>query len=472
MDQLHKISGNQVYLLWRNLSFGLLMFMLLIACTKILPFYLAPVLALGVALIYYRSLFFQSHNENDPKGIDISCHLVSYCLFYCVICYCVVGITINVLYAWGIIIVPSELIFFNYPYLITLLLLPCSFFTVLLMVLRGRKIWICASCPHRKNSGVERSLSSRLFEKEARVQIYNLLAVFGLLSVMVWTYFLTVYSNVNQNDRDNYVFIWMVLIVFLCDEIYFIYRYVNIFEILRNCDEIATTEEISNISARTYVRLYVLCDDAIYVDPRTLDPLVLDRDVIDTPFQSKRNVNGMSDSEVKEMIEQSYGLHGGELRFFYGRKMNHNSERSLLRYFYFIDGKAKDCESIKVPGEWMDFKDLKKVYDKDVKNIAPLMTADLIRLATIMITSKMYDSEGRRLNNIRSYRPTFHMSDLRHAKMDFQDDKWIAVSEFNEDTPFYKLKRFWQLFIGKQLKISKRRSINKNTSITKEHRHE
>lgn len=310
---------------------------------------------------------------------------------------------------------------------------------------------VCKDCRRHYGRKLERGLSGLLFEREARAQIYNLLILFGLLSAIVWAYYLTVYSDVDQNERDNYVFVYIVLIAFVCDEIYFIYRYINLYTELCETNEIISEDEIQDISTRTYLRAYIMCDDALYVNTHAIDLAVGNHEVIDTPYQSKRYINGLTDDEVQQLIESALGVQGGELRFFFGRKMGNVGDRSLLRYFYFMEGKAEDYPKLKLPGEWMQFSDIKKLYKEDPNKFALLFTSDLIRLSTIIVTSKTYDSEGRRRNSIRAYRPNFTLRDVRECNLDFQDDKWIEISKFNADTPFYTLKRFWKQIKGKQL---------------------
>ena len=76
--------------------------------------------------------------------------------------------------------------------------------------------------------------------------------------------------------------------------------------------------------------------------------------------------------------------------------------------------------------------------------MAELGVYDLSRLATIMLTEKIFDENGFRKSGIRSYSPTFNLLEVRKSKIDFQDDKWIEISLFNSDTSFYKLKRWWK----------------------------
>lgn len=455
MTEFNKVNRMQLYLLWRNLSFGLLMFIILIACTRLLPFYFAPVLGLGAALVFYRQLYHRKYSASPLDGLK-SCDIVGYCFFYCMVAYCVISITVNVLYAWGLILIPRELVFFTNPYLVSPVLLPISFLTVLVVILRGRHLGVCRECNNQFGNKFEKGFSGMLFEHESRVQLYNLLFVFGILSLIIWVYFLYGYSDVNQNDRDYYIFVWLDMIVFIIDEIYFIYRYVNIYHELEQEDKIISDDELDKVYAKTYLRVYLICDDAMYLDRHSVDSLIKGHEVMDTPLQTRRNCNGMSKDEVLEMVESSYGISGGELKFFFGRRMLSGGERSLLRYFYFLDGKAEDQKPVKMSGEWVKFSDIKAQYASDPKSMSVNMVSDLMRIATIIITSKIYDEEGRRRYGLKSYKPSFTMSEIRNSTLDFQDNKWINIAAFNSDVPHYRIKKWWRQLRGRYLPTAMR----------------
>ena len=74
--------------------------------------------------------------------------------------------------------------------------------------------------------------------------------------------------------------------------------------------------------------------------------------------------------------------------------------------------------------------------------------ADITRLATIVLTQKIFDEKGYRKNKLKSYHPNFTLKEVRDSDTDFQDDKWIRISLFNSDTPMYSLKRWFRQMIG------------------------
>ena len=163
-----------------------------------------------------------------------------------------------------------------------------------------------------------------------------------------------------------------------------------------------------------------------------------------TSFITKRAVNGIPLPEVLSIIQRLTGVKDGELRFFYGRKSPDLKNHSLLRYFYFLDGKPEDYPELPLDGEWVDFDDVKRMYTHTPGKFAPRAISDLSRLATIILTEKIFTEDGKRKSKIKSYSPTFNLRDVRASQLDFQDDKWVRISMFNSDTPFYKIKKLFK----------------------------
>ena len=91
------------------------------------------------------------------------------------------------------------------------------------------------------------------------------------------------------------------------------------------------------------------------------------------------------------------------------------------------------------------------VYNQRPDLMATLAINDLTRLATIVVTQKMYDEEGKRRNKLKSYSPSFDLIDVRDSKLNFQEDKWLKVSEFNVDKPLFRIRKLIKrLIVGKR----------------------
>lgn len=442
VENLRKISSLQLYRLWKNLSIGLLVYIVLIACTRLLPFFMAPILALGACLLLYTVIY------NHRKREDHNCLVTLYAFFCCLMVYCIVSILVNTAYAWGLILVPDELIFFNDPYIPSLVIMPLSFLTMLVIYLRRNKLMICKECRLRNGDKWERGLFGLILDHETRIQLVNLVWLFGGISAIVWTYYLAVYVNTNVNDKDWYVFLWLNIAGCLLDEVYFAYRFANLYMDLKEANELITQEELRDMTAKTYMRFYVVCKNQLYVDTHAIDMATTPREVIDTPFQTSRAVNGMSLPEIKNFVEKRTGVPGGDLIFFFGRRSPHLERQSMLRYFYFLPGSPEDYPVLHAPGQWLTMPRLKEIYNNTPSRLGSTLVADITRLATILVTQKKFKEDGSLKVNLKTYQPSFTLEEVKTSGLDFQDDKWIRVSMFNEQTPFFRVKKWWKSVKG------------------------
>ncbi|MDE7461936.1 MAG: hypothetical protein K2M88_02115 [Muribaculaceae bacterium] len=438
MEDLTKVNSLQLYRFWKNLSIGLLSLIAMLAISRILPFYASPIVAFLCSAFLYTLIY------NNRISSDGNCVIVLYSLLYCVINYTIVTVMLSVLEIWNIVSLPDEFLFLNDPYIPSLLLCPICFLTLIVLYIRRNSLSFCQSCKLKTGGLYERGRNGQIFRYESFYQIKNLIYLFGSLSVLIWSYYQFVFIKLALNSRDWYVFTWLSIIAFMIDEIYFIYRYYNLYLDLKENDEIITEEELQDMTAKTYLRYYVICDNKIFLDPHTITPQQTYKEVLDTPFITKRAVNGIPLPEVLSIIQRLTGVKDGELRFFYGRKSPDLKNHSLLRYFYFLDGKPEDYPELPLDGEWVDFDDVKRMYTHTPGKFAPRAISDLSRLATIILTEKIFTEDGKRKSKIKSYSPTFNLRDVRASQLDFQDDKWVRISMFNSDTPFYKIKKLFK----------------------------
>lgn len=385
--------------------------------------------------------FFYAMIYNNRQRTDSSCLVVDYVLLYCVINYTLVTVVLNVLTLWKVVDLPEEFIFLHDPYIPSLVMNPVCFITCLVMYFRRRRLGICRQCRMYTDSMYERGKTGLIFKYEAFFQIKNLCIMFGVLTAFIWVYYEFVYIELSVNTRDWYVFTWLNIIAFVLDELYFVVRYYNLYLDLKENDEIISQEELQDITSKTYLRYYVICDNKLFLNPHSIIPGAEYKEVLDTPFVTKRSVNGIAIDEVRSIIRRFTQVDDGELRFFYGRRSADLKNHSILRYFYFLSGNPDDYNDIPVEGEWVDFDMVKRIYSHTPGKFAPTAVTDLSRLATIILTEKIYDENGRRKLRLKNYAPNFSLIDVRESILDFQDEKWVKISMFNSDTPFFRIRR-------------------------------
>lgn len=303
---------------------------------------------------------------------------------------------------------------------------------------------ICVNCKLASGDYSGRSKLASILSAESYLQLKNMILLFGILSVVVWCYYLFYFVDAELNGRDYYVLVWLNIIGFTFDELYFAFRYYNLYLDLKDNNEIITQEELQDMTSKTYLRFYVICNNHIFVNTKVVDNSRSTSRVLDTPFFTKRSVNGITLPEVSTLIKRMTGVNDGELRFFFGRKNPGMDRHSTLRYFYFLDGNFEDYPEMNVDGEWMDFELVKRIYSFHPEEMASMMVSDITRMATIILTQKIFNEDGFRKMKLKSYQPSFNLKEIRKNNYDFQEDKWIRISLFNSDTKLYRFKRWWR----------------------------
>ena len=440
MKDLDKINSSRLFSFWKNLSLGLLIVLVSMFIAQVLPYYFSPIITLiGAAVLY--TMLYNGRIESNP-----SCMLVVYALFYSMITYAFITIVINILYIWGIFSLPKELTFFSPPYIPSLMYNPICCLVIGFILIRGNSMNFCNDCKFKNGLSIDRGRFGQLLHKENKVQLFNLFCLFLVMSVIVWVYYFTYYDkSADVNSRDKYIMLWLNLLCIVIDELYFALRYYSIYLDLKEEGNIITEQELSDMTTKTYLRFYVICANSIYVNTKIMDPRMPYREIIDTPFVTKRNVNGITTAEVNGIISSMIRI-PGHLRFFFGRKNPDLEKHSLLRYFYFLDGTPEDYPEVRLAGEWMDFNRIKNIYNSSPTLMSSTFLGDMSRMATIVLTQKIFDDRGFRKIKVKSYQPTFTLEEIRQNDYDFQDDKWIRVSMFNSDTKGFHMRRLMRKF--------------------------
>lgn len=109
MNDFNKVNSMQLYNLWKNLIVGLVTVIAMMTFSKLLPFYFSPVIAIIGAAFLYVYLF------GTKMSWGSSCMIIPYAMMYSQLAYAFVTILLNVLYAWGVKMIPSEIIFLKIP---------------------------------------------------------------------------------------------------------------------------------------------------------------------------------------------------------------------------------------------------------------------------------------------------------------------------------------------------------------------
>lgn len=444
MNDLRKINSLQLYYLWRNLAISLLALAGTIAGTHMLPHYMAPVVSLLFCAGLYTMIW------RDESSEQPGCLVVAQMMFYSLLGYTFLNIILVVLCQMNLIVLPKELNLFNDPFMASLTLLPIALVVTLFSIFFRGATPVCKRCKSRIGTIHERDYYLYLTSKESTLQLKNLAVLFALLSAYVWWYYIDRYVDINQNGRDWYVFVWIIVGLITIDEIYFIMRYYNLYLDFAEHDELITPEEIHDMTAKTYLRFYVICGEYVYFNRDATDRVTHQPHIYDSPFTTQKIVNGIPMNDVVKIIRNMSGTDKGELRFFYGRHLASNKKISVLRYFYFLDGDISDYKDFNLPGEWIHFDTLKRIYSENPGKMASNALLDLSRLFTIILTEKEFNENGMRKNRIKSYKSDLTLADVKNTTLDLQSDKWINIANFNSDMRFFRIKKLLRNFTGRK----------------------
>lgn len=442
MDEVRESSSMQFYYLWRNFAIGLLCVVVTIVATHMLPFFMAPAVSLFICAVLYTIIL---NNDSDEHPM---CMVMMQTVYYCILSYTFVAIVLVVMELCDVVIIPVELSFFTDPYLPALILMPVSFLVSLLACIFKKSMPACRRCRVANGGLKERGSFGIVSLRETNLQLRNMVWLFAVLTVIVWWYFLFSYIDVNQNARDWYVFVWVVVLLVILDEVYFMIRYFNLFVDLEEHDEIVSQQQLNELSAYTYLRFYVICGEYVFLNPNTQDRVNGVNGVYETPFVIKKSADEVGDDYVATVAEELIGIPGGESRLFYGSLINGEGKYSMMRFLYFLDGDKSLYPKLSAAGEWVSFSLLKNLYSTEPMKLSVNTMADILRLYTIIITEKTYDDNGMRKIPIRSFSHDITHADLRNSEIDMKDDKWIRIAEFNSDSRFFKLKRFLRKVSG------------------------
>lgn len=441
MKDIFKINSLQIYNLWRNIAYGLVIMALMLLLTYLVPSILTPVISTIAAFVLYMTTYSNANRRQI-------CLLPPSAIFISILSYTLLLVGLNLANLWiNSFTIPFELVFFTHPFLPVLLLAPVTFVSCVTLLFRGSASSVCTDCILTNGHYRLRGRMGIILHHESRFELRNLALVFGSISVWVWLYFLLAFNSVNLTARDVFVFFWLPIIVIILDAVYFAIRYYNLYLDLRERDQVVSPQELSNMNMRTWVRYYVICEDNIYLNMNAPD--ILDeadkRGVIETPFIISRETNSITEDEAASIIRNLTGVRNGKLRFFFGRKSPDNLKHSVIRYFYLLPGETENYPHLNdVEGSWISSNKFKTLYYNSNMRFSPLLNTDMTRLATIVITSKTFNENGERRTKLRQYHPSFNFEELYHSKLDFQDSKWLRVSCFNCDVPHYRFKRLWR----------------------------
>ncbi len=329
------------------------------------------------------------------------------------------------------------------PFISVLIVAPITFIVTLRAYTRGSKLNFCTDCIFRHGSAAERGFLGNLFSQEGRYQVRMLMMLSLLMSVVVWLYYIIFYINVNLNAPDKFFYVWFPVLLFGFSLVYLGIRYFGLWTYY--CQNVEGSP-LRNGST-TLLRYIIFCGDYVFLkkyDPDK-DDARAGEDKFDTPAKLNVSYRGrMIQYDVESYLKSLSGISDCEIRLMYTNR-NFNADSNIFHYACFIDNQDIVAQS-RLEGNWYTLQQLNHMIDE--KQVAPIIASEFNRMYRIIMAWKTYDRSGRRLYDIKNYKPTFRLRDLKEWDVDLNDTEWLFVSINNQDRPFYRLKRFWRKHIN------------------------
>ncbi|MCM1522810.1 MAG: hypothetical protein NC039_09195 [Muribaculaceae bacterium] len=354
----------------------------------------------------------------------------------------VIMLIIRVIYSKGLIgyMYDTMLINDNIPYLTVLVISPVTLAMALWSKLVGLRYGACRNCLISLGSKSERGFLGELFSQESKYQRDLLIVLFTIIFITSWGYYTFYYINVNINQPDQFFFGWIPVILYIISIIYLGARYFTVWAYYSQDIEGSDLRK----GASTSVRFLIISGDNIYLARGEEYNQIPDSNKYDTPASLTVNYrDNVTLKEAKKFFDDISRLSPGDFDF---RFMYVSYEAAGNRNIFHFICSPKDKEilgqSAFSHGKWYNLSRLDRMLHN--RDLTPILAAEIHRLYTITMAWKTYDYDGRRLYKVKNYRPIFRLKDICDWDVDFNSSHWIKVSHFNEDKPFFRLRRLFR----------------------------
>lgn len=431
-------NGYGIYSLWRGWAVTTGAFTLTILLSLWIPKVLLPIVAFGFA-ISLRAMVKANHNSQIPV-----CAIIPYIGSRALIWSGIIMLCIIYIYSRGYIYqyFHPESLNSKIPYITVLIVAPVVAVISAWTFIRGSKLSFCVDCKNRHGESVERGFLGILFTQEGRYQVMMLLVFSVILSVISWGYYFVYYINVNINTPDAFFFCWMPLLFTIATYLYMAVRYIGIYSYY--CHNVGLNPIVDEQVTR--LRFIVICGDDILLNHTRHTEIFNAVDYLDTPASIViPYCENITVDKAAKILKENTHLANPKVRFMY-KVTASNAESNIFHYIVTL-ASADEINNTTLEGsQWYTIHAIQQLMNE--RKLTSLLSAEIVRLHDVTMAWKTYDRDGRRLYKIRNYRPTFRLRDIDSWDVDFNDPIWLNISSCNQDTRFWRLRRFWRRYIN------------------------
>lgn len=333
----------------------------------------------------------------------------------------------------------------DYPYITILVLGPLATLISYVCLYRQKKLSFCLDCKMRHGTPAERGYLGILFTQEGQFQNSFLGLISLAITVVAWGYYFIAYDNSYFSRHDEFFYVIVPVTLWTLSAIYLGVRYIGIWAYYRQRSD----EHQMQNGLTTTLRYMLIWDNYVGLLEPSEDPdsVISVRTVYDTPTLIQiRYRQKVSYDDFHHYFSALTHIDHADIRFLYSTLVG-NPEGNLFHYIvYLTDSEKEEIDKRYKRVKWCTLREVSELINN--KEMAPLFSAEFIRLYTIAMAWKTYTAEGKRRYLIRNYVPTFCIRDIKNWDVDYNDIRWLDIARNNQDVPMYGLRRFWRKYVS------------------------
>lgn len=277
----------------------------------------------------------------------------------------------------------------------------------------------------------------RIVWHESRYNVKTLIVLSMVISLVSWGYCIMSFSSDSFSRHDMFIFVQLPLILYVVSLVALVFRCLSVMAYYNQREAAGWVGKDSE----TVIRYIVLSGDLIYLAERTLSVKGGEARFFDTPLRLKHPfVESLSDARAVAIFKRFTGIEADvRLRFLY-KDEDGGLQGNVFHFIVKLDDAAAVEDSSIRNGEWMTLAQLRHVDHEH--RLSAELSQELVHIYTVGMMFKTYDRDGKRLYNIRHYRPTFKLADMFDWDVDFSDMRWFKVAKLNADKPFFTIRNW------------------------------
>lgn len=440
MDGHRRIGANSngINSLWVNWTLSVGSLALVVFCGFLISKLWLPALVLALQLIIVKR---SRRMPLDKQGVcNLLPLLVSRVLFFSA----VIMVGINLYYMK--FIDPQEYVVGTanrqIPYVTVLVVATTTAVVFGVAYLRKFDFSVCYDCKIHYGVPSERGFLGKLYAQESRYQIRVLLIFSILVSIYAWAYYLIRYSNVNFNSSDKFFYNWLPALLYLLSVVHMSLRYFGIYAFYRQNIE----GESDAKDSTTLLRYIIISGDNVFLtDVSNSDEKSASGVRFDTPASfsipyHERVMPYDAQAYFEKLADKKVSA---DVKFLY-ENYNYHADSNIFHYAIVLDSMSMMSDG-NVKGKWFSLRKIEDMMNSG--EVMPLLGSEIYRIYTITMAYKTYDRDGMRLYDIKHYKPSFHLHEIKNLLVDYNDPVWLYVAKENEDKPFYHLRRAWRKYV-------------------------